>query len=167
MMLGRGIDHMQRQPSIRLHEAYVSDARCHTSRRGGRRLKRSGDLAIVSSHRGSNWGYEITASYVRFARRLIDAAALRWIKLLFHGLPVMDVQLAAQSKARDARLEESRHDRGGTPRGIRDPGQCFSTRPTTWDSVVKKFQGLAAPHVDERLRRLGAMGAARTRHARL
>jgi poly-gamma-glutamate capsule biosynthesis protein CapA/YwtB (metallophosphatase superfamily) len=34
--------------------------------------KRRGDIAIVSVHWGSNWGYEIPASHVRFAHRLLD-----------------------------------------------------------------------------------------------
>jgi poly-gamma-glutamate synthesis protein (capsule biosynthesis protein) len=35
--------------------------------------KHPGDLTIVSLHWGSNWGYDIAPSQVRFARRLIDA----------------------------------------------------------------------------------------------
>ncbi|WP_020659156.1 CapA family protein [Amycolatopsis benzoatilytica] len=38
-------------------------------------LKRPGDLAIVSLHWGSNWGYSIASAEVRFAHRLIDAGA--------------------------------------------------------------------------------------------
>jgi poly-gamma-glutamate capsule biosynthesis protein CapA/YwtB (metallophosphatase superfamily) len=34
--------------------------------------KRPGDIAVVSVHWGSNWGYEVDADQVRFARRLID-----------------------------------------------------------------------------------------------
>jgi poly-gamma-glutamate capsule biosynthesis protein CapA/YwtB (metallophosphatase superfamily) len=36
------------------------------------RLKRAGDLAIVSIHWGSNWGYDVPSPHVRFAHRLID-----------------------------------------------------------------------------------------------
>ena len=36
-------------------------------------LKRPGDVAIVSVHWGSNWGYDVDSSHVRFAHRLIDA----------------------------------------------------------------------------------------------
>jgi len=36
-------------------------------------LKQPGDIAIVSLHWGSNWGYDVPPSQVRFARRLIDA----------------------------------------------------------------------------------------------
>lgn len=34
--------------------------------------KRPGDVAVVSLHWGSNWGYHLSAAQVRFARRLID-----------------------------------------------------------------------------------------------
>jgi poly-gamma-glutamate capsule biosynthesis protein CapA/YwtB (metallophosphatase superfamily) len=36
-------------------------------------LKRPGDLAMVSVHWGSNWGYEVPSAHVAFAHRLIDA----------------------------------------------------------------------------------------------
>jgi poly-gamma-glutamate synthesis protein (capsule biosynthesis protein) len=35
--------------------------------------KRPGDIAIVSVHWGSNWGYDVDGRQVRFAHRLIDA----------------------------------------------------------------------------------------------
>ena len=35
--------------------------------------KRRGDVTVVSLHWGSNWGYDVDASQVRFAHRLIDA----------------------------------------------------------------------------------------------
>jgi poly-gamma-glutamate capsule biosynthesis protein CapA/YwtB (metallophosphatase superfamily) len=35
--------------------------------------KRPGDIAIVSVHWGSNWGYGVDARHIRFAHRLIDA----------------------------------------------------------------------------------------------
>ena len=35
--------------------------------------KREGDIAIVSVHWGSNWGYAIASSEIAFAHRLIDA----------------------------------------------------------------------------------------------
>jgi poly-gamma-glutamate capsule biosynthesis protein CapA/YwtB (metallophosphatase superfamily) len=37
-------------------------------------IKEPGDLAVVSLHWGSNWGYEIPAEQQRFARTLIDRA---------------------------------------------------------------------------------------------
>jgi poly-gamma-glutamate synthesis protein (capsule biosynthesis protein) len=36
-------------------------------------LKQPGDIAVVSLHWGSNWGYDISSGQVRFAHRLIDA----------------------------------------------------------------------------------------------
>ena len=36
-------------------------------------LKQPGDIAIVSMHWGSNWGYDVEPSQVRFAHALIDA----------------------------------------------------------------------------------------------
>ncbi len=35
-------------------------------------LKRPGDIAVVSVHWGSNWGYDVDPAQVRFAHRLID-----------------------------------------------------------------------------------------------
>ncbi|HZU49355.1 MAG TPA: CapA family protein [Mycobacterium sp.] len=35
--------------------------------------KRPGDIAIVSVHWGSNWGYDVDGRQVRFAHRLVDA----------------------------------------------------------------------------------------------
>jgi poly-gamma-glutamate capsule biosynthesis protein CapA/YwtB (metallophosphatase superfamily) len=35
-------------------------------------LKQAGDIAIVSVHWGSNWGYDVDAGQIRFAHRLID-----------------------------------------------------------------------------------------------
>jgi len=37
-----------------------------------RRAKRPGDLAILSMHWGSNWGYHVTQDQIRFAHGLID-----------------------------------------------------------------------------------------------
>jgi poly-gamma-glutamate synthesis protein (capsule biosynthesis protein) len=37
-----------------------------------RAARRPGDLAVVSIHWGSNWGFEIPAAQVRFAHRLVD-----------------------------------------------------------------------------------------------
>lgn len=36
-------------------------------------LKHQGDITIVSLHWGSNWGYQIDASQIKFAHKLIDA----------------------------------------------------------------------------------------------
>jgi poly-gamma-glutamate synthesis protein (capsule biosynthesis protein) len=37
------------------------------------RGRRPGDLAVVSLHWGSNWGFEVAAAQVAFAHRLVDA----------------------------------------------------------------------------------------------
>jgi poly-gamma-glutamate capsule biosynthesis protein CapA/YwtB (metallophosphatase superfamily) len=37
------------------------------------RVKRPGDIGIASIHWGSNWGYDVPESQVRFAHRLIDS----------------------------------------------------------------------------------------------
>ncbi|POX50387.1 hypothetical protein C3489_22315 [Streptomyces sp. Ru71] len=37
-----------------------------------RRFKRPGDLAVVSVHWGSNWGYRVPGAQVRFAHALVD-----------------------------------------------------------------------------------------------
>jgi poly-gamma-glutamate synthesis protein (capsule biosynthesis protein) len=38
-----------------------------------RRAKRPGDVVVASIHWGTNWGFEVPADHVRFARRLVDA----------------------------------------------------------------------------------------------
>jgi poly-gamma-glutamate capsule biosynthesis protein CapA/YwtB (metallophosphatase superfamily) len=38
-----------------------------------RRVKQPGDIAVVSVHWGSNWGYDVPRAQVRFAHRLIDS----------------------------------------------------------------------------------------------
>lgn len=40
-----------------------------------RRVKRRGDLVVVSLHWGSNWGYDVSAADVNFAHRMIDGGA--------------------------------------------------------------------------------------------
>ncbi len=45
------------------------------------RVKRSGDVVIVSIHWGSNWGYEIPRQQIEFAHQLIDRAGVD----LIHG----------------------------------------------------------------------------------
>jgi poly-gamma-glutamate synthesis protein (capsule biosynthesis protein) len=37
-----------------------------------RDLRQPGDVAVVSAHWGSNWGYRVASEQIRFARRLID-----------------------------------------------------------------------------------------------
>jgi len=36
------------------------------------RVKRAGDVVVVSVHWGPNWGYDVTTKQVRFAHRLIE-----------------------------------------------------------------------------------------------
>ena len=37
-----------------------------------RQAARPGDVVVVSVHAGSNWGYDVSGRYARFARRLVD-----------------------------------------------------------------------------------------------
>lgn len=50
-----------------------SDADTHAICERVRRVKQRGDIAIVSVHWGSNWGYRVPTEQVRFAHRLIDS----------------------------------------------------------------------------------------------
>jgi poly-gamma-glutamate capsule biosynthesis protein CapA/YwtB (metallophosphatase superfamily) len=55
---------------------FVPDLSDHSAADIARRvraLRRPGDIAVASLHWGSNWGYHIHSSQVRFAHRLIDA----------------------------------------------------------------------------------------------
>lgn len=51
----------------------LSDASAADLGQRVRSLKRPGDLAVVSIHWGSNWGYDVPRAHVRFAHRLIDS----------------------------------------------------------------------------------------------
>jgi poly-gamma-glutamate capsule biosynthesis protein CapA/YwtB (metallophosphatase superfamily) len=51
----------------------LSDATADALGERVQRARHPGDLAVVSIHWGGNWGYEVPASHVRFAHRLIDA----------------------------------------------------------------------------------------------
>jgi poly-gamma-glutamate capsule biosynthesis protein CapA/YwtB (metallophosphatase superfamily) len=52
-------------------------------------VKRSGDVAVVSLHWGSNWGYSVESSQVRFAHRLIDAGVdVVWGHSSHHPRPI-------------------------------------------------------------------------------
>ena len=56
--------------------AYVgdlSDVSAHALANHAEAVREAGDLAVVSLHWGSNWGYEIGDDQVRFAHALIDA----------------------------------------------------------------------------------------------
>jgi poly-gamma-glutamate synthesis protein (capsule biosynthesis protein) len=50
----------------------LDDAAADEMCRRVRDVRRPGDLAIVSAHWGSNWGYRVEPEQVRFAHRLID-----------------------------------------------------------------------------------------------
>jgi poly-gamma-glutamate synthesis protein (capsule biosynthesis protein) len=50
----------------------LDDAAADELCRQVRNLRQPGDLAIVSAHWGSNWGYRVETEQIRFARRLID-----------------------------------------------------------------------------------------------
>jgi poly-gamma-glutamate capsule biosynthesis protein CapA/YwtB (metallophosphatase superfamily) len=55
--------------------AYVPDLSDHSARMIADRLlalKGPGDIAVVSVHWGSNWGYAVDDAQIRFAHRLID-----------------------------------------------------------------------------------------------
>ena len=61
-----------RRPGV----AYVADMSDGTADVIAERVlsvKRPGDVAVVSVHWGSNWGYDIDDTQIRFAHRLIDA----------------------------------------------------------------------------------------------
>ena len=51
------------------HSDADADALCERVRR----VKQPGDIAVVSVHWGSNWGYHVPRAQVRFAHRLIDS----------------------------------------------------------------------------------------------
>jgi poly-gamma-glutamate synthesis protein (capsule biosynthesis protein) len=50
----------------------LSETTAAEARERVRRVKRPGDLVIASIHWGSNWGYDVPESFVRFAHWLID-----------------------------------------------------------------------------------------------
>ncbi|MFJ4693381.1 CapA family protein [Streptomyces sp. NPDC088766] len=52
-----------------------TDAVAHTVVQRVRQVKRPGDLAVVSVHMGSNWGYLVPREQAAFARALVDGGA--------------------------------------------------------------------------------------------
>jgi poly-gamma-glutamate capsule biosynthesis protein CapA/YwtB (metallophosphatase superfamily) len=50
----------------------LSDKTADTFLERVRRIKRTGDIAVASIHWGSNWGYDIPPSQIRFAHRLLE-----------------------------------------------------------------------------------------------
>lgn len=62
----------ERRPGVNL----VPDLSPATARAIGARVargKRPGDIAVVSVHWGSNWGYDVPVSHIAFAHALVDA----------------------------------------------------------------------------------------------
>jgi poly-gamma-glutamate capsule biosynthesis protein CapA/YwtB (metallophosphatase superfamily) len=52
-------------------------------------VKRPRDVAVVSLHWGSNWGYDVESSQIRFAHRLIDAGVdVVWGHSSHHPRPI-------------------------------------------------------------------------------
>jgi poly-gamma-glutamate capsule biosynthesis protein CapA/YwtB (metallophosphatase superfamily) len=71
-----GIPHDWAATGRRPGVAYVSDMSDRSADAIAGRvlpLRGVGDIAVVSVHWGSNWGYEIDSAQIRFAHRLIDA----------------------------------------------------------------------------------------------
>src|SRR4030095_9012921 len=67
----RGRGGAARTPGVNVFTALsdaAADELCHQVRE----LRRPGDIAIVSAHWGSNWGYRVAADPLLFAHRLID-----------------------------------------------------------------------------------------------
>jgi poly-gamma-glutamate capsule biosynthesis protein CapA/YwtB (metallophosphatase superfamily) len=61
----------QDRPGVHLI-ATLADATADELCRRAADLRQPGDLVVLSVHWGSNWGYEVEADQIRFARRLID-----------------------------------------------------------------------------------------------
>jgi poly-gamma-glutamate capsule biosynthesis protein CapA/YwtB (metallophosphatase superfamily) len=71
-----GIPHGWAATGRRPGVAYVpdmSDRSASTVAGRALALKGHGDIAVVSVHWGSNWGYDVDSAQIRFAHRLIDA----------------------------------------------------------------------------------------------
>ena len=62
------------RPGLNLTGLSGADAHAVAERIG--RVKRPGDVVIVSIHWGANWGYAVPESQARFARALIDQAGV-------------------------------------------------------------------------------------------
>jgi poly-gamma-glutamate capsule biosynthesis protein CapA/YwtB (metallophosphatase superfamily) len=70
-----GIPHGWAATGSRPGVAYVPDMSDRSAATISERvlaLKRPGDIAVVSAHWGSNWGYDVDSAQIRFAHRLID-----------------------------------------------------------------------------------------------
>jgi poly-gamma-glutamate capsule biosynthesis protein CapA/YwtB (metallophosphatase superfamily) len=78
VMLGRGIDQIlphpgdpSSRPGVHLVRQ-LSDATAARLCERASRIRKPGDVVMVSAHWGSNWGYEVDPEQVRFAHRLVD-----------------------------------------------------------------------------------------------
>lgn len=74
-MASSGVPHGWAATGERPGVAVMPDMSDRTARRVADRVlasKRPGDIAIVSLHWGSNWGYDVAPAQVRFAHRLVD-----------------------------------------------------------------------------------------------
>jgi poly-gamma-glutamate capsule biosynthesis protein CapA/YwtB (metallophosphatase superfamily) len=74
-MASSGIPHGWAASASRPGVAFVPDVSDRSARKVADRvlaLKQPGDIAIVSVHWGSNWGYDVDSGQIRFAHRLID-----------------------------------------------------------------------------------------------
>lgn len=70
-----GIPHGWAAASARPGVAFLPDLSDRTARTVASRVlaeKRQGDIAVVSVHWGSNWGYDVNSGQIHFAHRLID-----------------------------------------------------------------------------------------------
>ena len=75
-MRSSGIPHGWAATGRRPGVAYVPDLSDHSADTIAARalaVKGPGDIAVVSAHWGSNWGYGVDTTQIRFAHRLIDA----------------------------------------------------------------------------------------------
>jgi len=64
----------QQRPGVNLVEPTAAAARDLTARL--REVRRPGDVAVVSLHWGSNWGYQVPEPHRRFAHALLDEGAV-------------------------------------------------------------------------------------------
>jgi poly-gamma-glutamate synthesis protein (capsule biosynthesis protein) len=62
---------LESQPGINVMETQPDDAVCSLAK-GIRAVREKGDIAIVSIHWGSNWGYKIPPAQRKLAHRLVD-----------------------------------------------------------------------------------------------
>ena len=59
----------------------LSDRSVHRIKENVRKIRKEGDVVIVSIHWGGNWGYKIPSEQIRFAHKLVDEAGVS----IIHG----------------------------------------------------------------------------------